>query len=258
MKNTALAAAMVFLIAGCGMNAPKEIDLKPINSNLDIKIPCKSAEWETLTTVTEGNNTTGVKARVYYRQGKFRFEILDPQSGSKQVLLMDEKNLYVLGYDNKAYLYDAGMRESEVFLRKIFVNTGLGRKQEINAGEAEYAGQKCRVFEYEILRNINGLYARSMVKEWRNKKGATVKMETRVGPAEFLLSGKKITVGPVTEVYETSKYKCNAKLLGMLFEVPLGMKIISQKDVYMEQMKKSGKKITADPGFVTMTVKSKK
>jgi hypothetical protein len=255
MKKILLLAVCAAMLAGCSPVSKKEMETKPVNVNLDIKIPCKSAEWEAVTVVEDGKNVSTVKSRIYFREGKFRFEILDPQTENKQVLLLDDKALYLLGYDNRAYMYGADMREVEIFLRKIFVNTGVGRKAEIFLNEAEYDGQKCRVYEYEILRNVNGLYAKTIVKEWRNKKGATVKMEAMVGPAEFEFSGRKTVVGPIMETYETNGYKCGSRLIGMLFEVPMGMEIVDQREAYLKQLKKSGKGQDRSSGNVTFTVK---
>jgi hypothetical protein len=257
MKKILIAAAVAAILSGCNPISQKEMKALTANNILDIKIPCKSAEWEAVTTFGEGKQSMAVKSRVYFREGKYRLEIFNPQSDKKQVILFDAKKLYVLGFDNTAYAYDAGMSEAEIFLRKIFVNTGLGRKAELKTGESIYGGQKCSVYEYEILRNVNGLYANAKVREWRNKKGATVKMEAAVGPAEFLLGGKKVVVGPIRETYETSKYKCGGSLMGMLFEVPVGMKTVDQKEEYAKQLKKSGKKIAPDAGIRTFTVKAK-
>ena len=257
MKKIILAALAAAMLAGCGQAPQKPSAAPAVNGSLDIKIPCKSAEWEAITTVEEGKNITSVKSRVYFRAGRFRFEILNPQSGNKQVILLDQKKLYVLGYDNTAYMYDANQRETEVFLRKIFINTGLARKPEIKTGEDVYNGQKCSVYEYEILRNINGLYAKAVIKEWRSNRGATVKMEGNILPSEFKFGERKVIVGPIKETYETSGYKCGENLMGMLFEVPMGMKIVDQQAEYMLLLKKSGKKITPDVGMVTITVRAK-
>jgi hypothetical protein len=257
MKKILLIFFTAVVLAGCHPVSREELEKKPVNPNLDIKIPCKSAEWEAITTVEEAGRSVTVKSRVYFRQGKFRLEILDQQTGNKQVILFDERNLYLLGHDNKAFMYGSDRRECEIFLRKIFINTGVSRKAEIKTDESVYNGQKCSVYEYEILRNVNGLYAKAIIKEWRNKKGATVKMEASVGPDEFEFSGKKVIVGPIKETYETSGYKCGARLMGMLFEVPLGMEVVNQHENYMKELKKAGKEKSRDSGSMTFTVKPK-
>jgi len=244
---------MALFLSGCLPYGEKEIKNAAMPVIPDIKIPCRSAQWTAVSAFEQGQEKTITTAEIYYREGKFRMEILGASPEDRQVMLFDSNSLYVLMKDLKAVKYHIASPEAEVFLRKVFVNTGNARKPEIDAGEAVYDRQNCKVVEYSIFRNINGLYAKARVREWRNKKGVTVKLETKTAAAEFEFSGRKKISAPVVETYEVKNFRCGPRLLGMLFELPPGAKVTDYAEFYAERAKAAGKDIS--PQAATFTVK---
>ncbi len=232
----------------------KKISYKYLDDN---KSFCKKAYWEIVTYFIDEFNKTEITNSNIWRDGNdYRIEIYNAEKSDKQIIIIRDGKFYLLTKNKKIYAYNANDENVEIFLRKIFVNIGFGKKQKkLVTQNIVYEHRKCDVYEYEIYRNINGLLCNAKVKEWVDKKGMIVRAETQVFRTEFEFNKQKKYVGPLKEIYEIKNHRCYFFLSSKLFDLPDDYELINFKDFYSKQLIKAGKTPAVDGGITTFNIR---
>lgn len=224
----------------------------------DNKPYCVKAYWEAITYNTdESNNTKITNSKIWYKNNNYRIEIYNEDMTEKQIIIIKDGKFYLFINDKKIYVYNVNDENVEIFLRKIFVNTGFGKKKKkFLIKNVIYNQKKCDVYEHKMYRNINGFLCEAIVKEWFDKKNMIVRAESYIYRTEFKFNKNKIYIGPLKEVYEIKNFKCYFILSSKLFELPDNYEVIDFNSYYKQQLLKSGKTSEAtDAGIVTFNVK---
>lgn len=224
------------------------------------KSTCKKAYWETVTYLMDENKNTRItNSKIWYKNDDYRIEVYNADMSDKQVIIIRDGKLYLFTKDKKIYCYNINDENVEIFLRKIFVNIGFGKKKKkMVMKDVVYNQRKYDIYEYEMYRNVNGLLCEAVVKEWIDKKNMLVRVEADVFKTEFEFNRKKIYIGPLKETYEIKNHRCYFTLSPKLFELPDDYEIIDFKSYYKQQLIKAGKTPEAtDAGIATFVVKKK-
>jgi len=232
----------------------KKISYKYLDDN---KSFCKKAHWEVVTYfIDENNNTRATNSGIWRNNNDYRIEIYNDDETDKQIMVLRDGRFYFLTKNKKIYGYNANDESVEIFLRKVFVNVGFGKKRrKLISQDVTYEQKKCDIYEHEIYRNVNGLLCNAKVKEWINKKGMLVRAETQVFRTEFEFNKQKKYVGPLKEIYEIKNHRCYFFLSQKLFELPDDYELINFKDFYGKQLIKAGKTPALDGGTTTFNIR---
>ncbi|MCX7698493.1 MAG: hypothetical protein N2114_03380 [Candidatus Goldbacteria bacterium] len=236
-------------------------ETKPVYKYLDDnKSFCNKASWEAITYfIDENKNVEKTISKIWYKNNDYRIEIFNSDMSDKQVIIIKDGKFYLFTKDKKVYSYNVNDENVEIFLRKVYVNVGFGKKKKVlKQKDVIYENKKCDVYEYRMYRNINGLLCEANVREWINKKNMIIRAEVDVFRTEFEFAKQKKVVGPFKEIYEVKNHKCYFILSSKLFELPDDYEIIDFKSYYKDQLIKAGKTPEAtDAGVVTFNVRKR-
>ncbi|MBP7792235.1 MAG: hypothetical protein KA120_04145 [Candidatus Goldbacteria bacterium] len=233
----------------------KNLNYKFLDDN---KPSCKKATWDAVTYVIDENKNTRItNSRIWYKKNDYRIEIYNSDMSDKQIIIIRDGKFYTFTKDKKVYKYDVNDENTEIFLRKVFVNLGFDKKnRKMAVKDAVYNRKKHDIYEYEMYRNVNGLLCKAKVMEWIDKKDMITHVETEVFRTEFEFNKQKKYVGPIKETYEIKNYKCYFILSSKLFEIPGDYEIIDFENFYKKQLLKAGKtQDNIDTKITTFTIR---
>jgi hypothetical protein len=246
---------LFFLVLLTSCSHEKDLNYKFME---DYKPLCKKASWDAVTSVIDENkNVRTTNSKIWYKKNDYRIEIYNSDMTDKQIIIIRDGKFYTFTKDKKIYKYDVNDENTEIFLRKIFVNSGFDKKnRRMTIKDADYNRKKYDVYEYEMYRNVNGLLCKAKVREWINAQKMLVRAETDVFRTEFEFDKQKKYVGPIKEIYEIKNYKCYFILSSKLFELPGDHEIIDFENFYQNQILKAGKmRDESDAGITTFTIR---
>ena len=255
IANNFLILVLVVLCSACVQN--KKINYKFLDDN---KSFCQNATWEAVTyLIDENQNKQVTKAKIWFKKNDYRIEIYNQDMSDKQIMIIKDGIFYLFTKEKKIYSYNVNDENVEIFLRKIFVNIGFGKKKkELKEKNVLYDNMKCDIYEYKIYRNINGLLCEAKVRELYDKKNMLIRAETDVYRTEFEFNKQKKYVGPLKEIYEVKNHKCYFIISSKYFQLPQDYEIINFKSYYESQLIKAGKTPEhSDAKIATFTVKKK-
>ena len=221
---------------------------------------CGKAYWEAVTYfIDENKNTIETFSKIWKKNNDYRIEIYNSDMTDKQIIIIKNGIFYLFIKDKKIYSYNINDENVEIFLRKVFVNIGFGKKKKIlKYKNIIFENRKHDIYEYEMYRNINGLLCEANVMEWINKKNMIVRAETDVFKTEFNLGKQKKIIGPLKEIYEVKNHRCCFILSSKLFELPDDYEIIDFQRDYKQRIIKAGKTPEpTDAGIVTFNVRKR-
>lgn len=210
--------ALLLLVAGVVYAGPKAV---PINLN----IQSKNAYAEAVVTREEKGEVQQSGLKIWKLGNNYRIEAAT-QAGPL-LLIINSYTLYVVsGEKPSALAMDVMSPEAEVFLKKVFINTGKGRHPLSGLPPETVAGKKCEGAKYALLKNASGIYCRAELYEWRTKKSMTLmKAITETAPCEMGSGKGKLVFDRVKETFEIKKLQAKWFMNKKLLDLPQGCEV---------------------------------
>ena len=174
---------------------------------ININIGQKNAYMEATVTREEKGATTVSGVRIWKLGKNYRIE--ESTDAGPLLMIINGRTLYVVsGAPPNALVFDVMSPEAEVFLKKVFINMGRGRRGLSALDPETIAGKKCSGARYALLKNASGIYCRSELSEWRTEKTMTLLKAIAVTAPCSIGEGKgRIVFDGVRETFAVSKLK---------------------------------------------------